>query len=268
VGHWEWERGQFKLPTAEFARVRASVQAADLAVKEQVFELTQTVWKGLTPKEKRDRDAYTKAVDKFINDEHERNRNRNWGSKAPRISDEVLELVDYRLDIRYGNEKPRRVVRADMNFSNNRTLQFAGRSVSITFDREHSSVTYATPQDRRVIEEARNSGILSALMKDIEQMRWTRGTGGTITNDDEYAEEGRQENFVTDHNYVADGFGPIGAATAPFQTKPWKDPKGDTFHAQPASARGGAGRVQKGVPAGGQFASRWRSEDSISLRNR
>lgn len=51
MGHWEQERGDIILPSAEFAAVRQAVQKAVQDHQEKVFEETQTFWKGLTRKE-------------------------------------------------------------------------------------------------------------------------------------------------------------------------------------------------------------------------
>jgi len=270
MGHWEWERGDFKLPTSEFARVRNAVAAADRARKEQIFELSQQMWKGLTTKQKRDPEAYKKAANKFIDSVSDEKVPARYSVHGElKFSPEVIEGLDHCLTTMNGryNGAPKRVLASEMSYPTNRTLEFSGHDVDITFDKAASSVTYDIHQDRHTIENANGSAILIALDKELKPMRWTRGTGGTITSDNESAEDGRRYGGNGHSDLIESGFGPIGAAVAPFVTAPWKDPRGDTFHAQVVKSYGGVtGRVKKGVPAGGQFAGRHRSEANIFLR--
>lgn len=62
MSRFEWERGEFTLPSAELARVRQAVQAADADHKKRVFVKTQEFWKSLSRKEKTDSQAYLAAV--------------------------------------------------------------------------------------------------------------------------------------------------------------------------------------------------------------
>lgn len=269
MGHWEWERGDFKLPTSEFARVRNAVAAADRATKEQIFDLSQTFWKSLTPKQKRDAVEYGKAANSFISVTMGKTVDSRPGTYLGSVfSAEVIEGLDFSLTTMNGRYSgtPKRLLASEADYPNNRTLKFSGHDVDVTFDKTTSSVVYGIHQDRHTIENAYGSAILIALKSELRSMRWTRGTGGTVNGDNESAEDARQE-----HGGMLDGYksgsGPIGAAVAPLQTKPWKDPKGDTFHAQAIHlSSGSAGRVKKGVPAGGQFAGRHRSEANIFLR--
>jgi hypothetical protein len=268
MGHWEWERGDFKLPTAEFARVRANVAAADRERKEAIFGLSQQMWKGLTAKEKRDGAAYRDAVSKYVSGLYKGNSHGGFDISAKHVSEEVIQDLESAVTWKNGRRTgtPKRVLAGEMDYPTNRTEVFHGLDVTISFDKKTSSVNYQIPQDRRTIENAHSSYVLGALIKDVLQMRWTRGTGGVVASDDEYAEEARNDNGSYSTDLVQHGYGPIGAQQAPFQTKPWKDPKGDTFHAESVKSYGGqTGRVKKGVPAGGQFTGRFRSEADFRL---
>jgi hypothetical protein len=252
VGHWEFEAGEFTLPYAEFAKVRKAVELADKAMKEKAFLHTQTFWKGLTARQKTNINEYAKAQDAFVT-----------GLRS--TDTETRDLAEHLTGAYRMQGKPRRVLPADMDYPTNRTLSFGSGEFGMSFNKETNSVDYSTAQNRHVIEAAHSTGIYGALMKSINGMRWTRNTGGRIWNDNEYADESRREQgYASDLTSYA--CGPIGAQSWPSHTAPWKDPTGATFHAETKVGRFGIeGRVKKGVPAGGQFTGRNRSESTVFL---
>lgn len=252
MGHWEFMAGEFKLPTAEFARVRSAVAEADHKVKEEAFAFTQATWKSLTAKEKRDPKAYRAAVDRAL----------------PYSESSVIDLASSMMWRAAHNpeNKPRRVLQSEADYPTNKTLTFSIDDAGIRFDRENSTVRFSTPEDRHVIERIEGSPVYQVLMKCIREMRWTRGTGGRIWTDNEYADEARRDNGGSSDDLTSEAFGPIGAENWPFRTRPWKNPKGESFYSEARQGKYGfQGRVKKGVPAGGQFSGRYRSEDSVSL---
>jgi hypothetical protein len=252
VGQWEWQRGEFKLPTAEFAKVRSAVEAADKGHKERVFEETQILWKGLTGKQKSNPVEYHAF---FSTD------NSPEGS----VHEDALQEMRAAA---YRAGKPTRVLKTDMNYPTNKTLRFSADDLDITFDRDTSSVSYSIEEGRGTIDRAEKTEIFKALNAAISSMRWTRGTGGRTWYDSEYGSEGRGEHGYA-HDPTNNAYGPIGAANWPMQSRPWTDPKGERYSVQLVAGRGGLQhRVQKGAPAstGGQFGSRSRSESGVSLR--
>lgn len=263
MGHWEWQKGEFKLPSAEFAKVRQAVADADRSHKEKIFEQTQIFWKSLTPKQKSDHASYQAAMYSFISKVSQELSRGHYDERT----DNFVSDIEHALYIPH-SQKPKRVLAASMEMPTNRTTQFAGSGVSIEFDKAANTVTYAVYEDKSAVDRAHGAPILEALTNCIEKMRWTRGTGGRIWGDNEYAEDARRE-----HGHAFDltqtAYGPVGAEGWPMQTQPWKDPKGDTFRAGIVNGKYGVrGRVEKGVPAGGQFSSRNRPESNVSLSYR
>ena len=250
MGHWEWERGDFKLPTSEFARVRNAVAGADRKQKEAVFEKTQVFWKGLKPKQKNSLDEYRDAAGKAFPDY------RGVDGATQRALLQVIHRDD---------QKPKRVLQADMEYPTNKTLVFHGDDVDIVFDRSATSATYETSDNRHTIENAHSSPILYTLMDNIREMRWTRGTGGRVWSDNEYAQDARKE-YGYWSEMTSRAYGPIGAENWPGQSQPWKNPKGESFHVKIVKGKYGVqGRVQKGVRAGGRYSGRYRPESEVYL---
>lgn len=293
----EWESGTLKLPTAEFAKVRKAVEATDRRTKEAVFDHTQRFWKSLTPKQKRDRNAYSEAVRTFCYgaDNHEF-VNGQWvqrprtpagiGDRTPdSVVDDTYDRLSAVLRQRVENERgwtewqeapPRRVLKTDMDYPTNRTTSFyAGEEAYITFDRDASTVHWEVHENNHAVERAHEHPHTRGFFDALSKVRWTRGTGGVIAGNDEYNSESRDVGGGA--NYPTYAIGPLGEAEAPFACVEYLDSKGRRRTRQQMTAKalgrsgrtrggGGQGRVQAGTPTGGQFTGRFHGESSTYLR--
>lgn len=223
----DWEQGTIVLPSAEFAKVRQAVQQAEAKHLGHVYDLTQEFWTGLSRKQQTDGAAYREASMLFSNakaDELERARSR-WRTtpddlgKADALSD-FSEAVE--LDWRTG--KPARVLKSDMKFPTNRTTVFSSPDFDMTFDKQNNTVHWHVPENNHAVDDAHNHPVSKALFGALGDVRWTRGTGGVFTGNDEYRNDDQGEGGGS--NYVTTAFGPIGAERAIGHCQPFLDSKG------------------------------------------
>jgi hypothetical protein len=264
-----WEQGTVVLPSAEFGRIRKMFEEAERARKTELFAHTQTFWKGLTAKQKRDRNAYRDALDVYIGTEK---------AKAPRqpynpwyrTDNSAADAVEQKMDdlSEFLEHHPhRRATVADMEYPTNRTLGFGtGSHGYVSFDRETNAVTWSVSENNHAVEDAHESPEWATLQDALSSVKWTRGTGGYFTGNDEYNTDGYE--YGGGENYVTSAYGPIGEAEHPRQTMPYQLSNG--ARRDPAQARiqslSGQSRVTKGRPAGGQFSARSRSDSNVTLR--
>lgn len=302
-----WETGTIKLPSAEFSRLRKAVETADRKAKEQSFEQAQAFWKGLTRKQQTDPEAYSAALNEYSSatyaDLTRRQERLGWGAPAPernRLAAKQQILSDTLDKLRqvaaggydpqtraYVPGKPRRVQVTDMDYPTNRTTSWrVANEGSITFDRETSSVRWATGHNNHQVERAHADPLAQTLFAELGKVHWTRGTGGTLMGNDEYNEDAGRETVGMGGSYITSGFGPIGGADpeAFMRTQPYRDSTGElvravdfpgkkaferqlraTRAASPARGGAGTGRVPAGVRTGGQFTTRGRGESSARL---
>lgn len=310
MSNYGWESGTIKLPSAEFSRLRKAVEAADRKAKEQVFDRTQTFWKGLTRKQQTDPKAYAAAVAAYSQagyaDLSVRKNRLGWGAPdaaRDRIDadtallrdtvDKLTEVADFRYDPQTRARVPgkvRRVQVADMSYPTNRTTTWpVAHEGSITFDRESSSIRWATGDNNHQVEHAHDDPLAKALFAELDKVRWTRGTGGTFIGNNEHNEDAGRYEAGAGATYVAAGFGPVGAADpdAYHLTKDYRDSTGKLvrqadFPGRKAWERqfaratrgsrtstrttgGGPSRVPAGVRTGGQFSTRGRGESTVRL---
>jgi hypothetical protein len=275
----EWERGELTLPAAEFARVRQAVQAADDGHKKRVFAKTQKFWEDLTRKEKADSEAYLAAVARLAQERNDSVRPRGLFSLSVRQIREQQQDQAARetaIDLLYlkgHGARPARVLQAEMHFPTNRTTTFRTPDCSVSFDAATRMATWDVPEGNHACERACGSHLAEAFFGAIEMVRWTHGTGGVITGNDEYARDSREAGGGA--NYVKAAYGYRGIQQAPMYAKPFTNAKGQQVTVKvkmgrsgpegeavisgprtPRPAGYGQGQVQRAGPAGGHPISR------------
>lgn len=281
----EWERGEIRLPTSEFARLRQILQKADTDRKEGIFGHTQSFWGGLTAKEKRDPQAYREALRRYTGSL----RKPRPGHLYPTAEASAMaDAVGERLHLRYGQDKPRRVLRADMDFPTNRTTGFRLGEAGIAFDRDNSTVHWDVPRNNHAVDTAHGHPLAQAFFSALDDIRWTRGTGGWVSGSNEYRDEHADPDLSA--AAVSSAWGPLGAQHYPGECKPFVDSQGRRVtrellaeassakfaaeykaaqaasRAVTATLRGGAqGRQPKGRPVGGQYTGRSYGEAGFRL---
>ncbi|EMY34059.1 hypothetical protein D477_011591 [Arthrobacter crystallopoietes BAB-32] len=205
-----------------------AVQDADTERKEQAFALTQEFWKGLTRKQQTDMTAYRDAGRKFLSDRLNQADvpASGWGRyREPDLEKiNVIHTAQGLCQPHWGQEKPKRVMKTDVDFPTNRTTRFHLADGSIDLDRETSSVDWTVSENTRAVEDAHADPLAKEFFKAIGQVKWTRGTGGVFTGNDELNQDNRHAGGGA--NYVTRAYGPIGAQEAPGQCHPYTDSQG------------------------------------------
>ena len=263
MSHNEWEAGEVILPTAEFARVRQDVADSVSANSDAIYRAGQKFWSALSPKEKRGGPDHAQALERFarltpnVPDEFWAAAQLEWGQPGKRIKKDALE------------------------FPTARTTHFrAGYEAWIDFNRERHSVSWGTSDNNHAVERARDTAAAAAFFRALDTVKWTRGTGGVLTGNDEYNQDSREDGRGA--NYTTVGYGPIGAVAAPGRTAPFQMAEGTRVSApdfpklqkaaeSAARRKFTAARQQSHRPAhspggtGGQFDERRYSDPEARL---
>ena len=256
----EWESGTIKLPTAEFARVRQVVADCEAARQAVVFDHTQEFWGGLTRKQKSDPAAYLDAAHTYTKAESDRvnTENRKLSIATWRTPEPIPDFSEHVYDALTRSRTPRRVLKNDMSFPNNKTLYFEDGEAHVSFDREDSSVTWSANGDNHAVDFAQNKPLAADLFTALGTVKWTRDTGGVLTGNDEYNDGPQGEGTGAD--YVTRGFGPRGAEQAPHATPAYQTATGARVNPMSAIMSGQDRRRN------GQFDYRRGSAPEIRLR--
>ena len=225
MSRYEWERGEIKLPSAEFARVRQTIADVDMKHKQKLFDLSQEFWKGLTAKEKADPASYAQAYVTFSK-KHSHVRRNGWVgsgcnetiSDLPDGLDEAVRFRRYNYKAKKAITRPKRVLKEDIDFPTNRSVSFgtAGDDGALTFDKKTNVVHWGVSENNHAVDAAHDSDMGKAFFAVLKTVKWTRGTGGYIRGNNEYHSD--PDNNGDGAHYISDGFGPVGADADPHST--------------------------------------------------
>lgn len=210
----EWEAGSVKLPEAEYARVRQEVMRADNTHKDKVLGVARDFWQTLDDVETTDRSAYFRAQRDFF-----RIQERESGMPA-----EVIAESFGRTSLR-GQEIPRCLLRADMDYPAELTTVFNVGRARVIFDPPRLSIIWSVPAGYEAAELAHRHPTAQALFTALRYVRWTPGTGGWIEgNDDTNRDYGA--GGALRPAYIPVAWGPLGAKAHASSCEPYRDASG------------------------------------------
>jgi hypothetical protein len=83
-----------------------------------------------------------------------------------------------------------------------------GESGSATITFNGNKVTWEVYEDNRAVDKAHGMPMAKVFFGELEKVKWTRGTGGTLAGNDEYARDTTE--YRGGANYMTQRFGPSG----------------------------------------------------------
>lgn len=162
---YEWSQGTIILPSASFSPFRKAVQEAMHKKWKQSFDISQKFWQSLSIRQKSDWNEFRIALN----------------------SSGIVDLDTMWLIDPMGKEqKPRRVQQSNVNWPNNRMMNFHDSDLSLSFIRETRTVEFSVSENNHAREHADATVLAGAFYDQIARVRWTHGTGGVILGNDEY----------------------------------------------------------------------------------
>ncbi len=222
----EWERGTLVLPAAGVVQVKTAVREhcrkfhAD--VRAEVVALHTRVGKGTRSAKvyrtrlSEARREHAGAAEKAVG--FRRSTDYRILVKSAALS--VLDQVVMRAEGRLGGEPGSvRTPTADDQLwvappvTNRSTLfgvsgQWGGIDAAITFDGRE--VSWDVPENNRAVESSRNAPLGQVFFAALDEVRWTRGSGGVIISNNEANRE--SDCAGGGANFINSGFGPLGEA--------------------------------------------------------
>lgn len=201
MSHYDWEQGTIILPAAAVAQVKEKVRKAQNQLAASVYTEVKRFWVE-DAKRTRSTRGYMTAYDAYIQ------RNQRW----PRLPEEAQNIAYQVLEDL--SQAPRQATwadleRCDLSRANNRdnrfllgetTIYFAGREVS-----------WHVSENNNACERAHQHPVAKAFFSALNQVNWTRGSGGVILGNDEYNRDAGKHYDGGGGSYTVVGFGPLGA---------------------------------------------------------
>lgn len=201
---YEWEEGTIRIPTAEWAGLKKAVREAFNARQESAYQEALSLYESLVQ-------------------ETTGKRGYKWGVRFG----ELLESAPANGALEYDQAhralwpktrnwspasapRPNKPLKRQFPHANAATRRFPLPDAAIEFDEARHAVTWTVPENNHACDRARAHPIARTFFGALGKIAWTRGSGGTIAGNNEYATEDREVGGGA--NFVKDAFGPGGAA--------------------------------------------------------
>jgi len=210
----EWEDGSVKLPAAEYVRVRQEVMRADQSHKDKVLSIARDFWRTLDDRETTDRSAYFRAQRDYF----------RIHATDSAIAQEILE-DGFESTSLWGQERPRGLLRADLDYPTEDTNAFNVGRAQIAFDPAPLSARWSVPAGREAAELAHRHSTARTFFEALRHVLWTPGTGGWIEGNDETNRD-YGAGGVLRPAYISVAWGPRGADAYPASCEPYRDGSG------------------------------------------
>lgn len=274
----DWEYGEITLPRAAIVPIRRAIVARNNELADTGLRIAKEAWGKATAAQKRDNRALTDLVDHVVG-----RRRDPWAE----IDDPATERAMHILDIYYGNTTPRPPQKQNAGHLGTTETAFHTSDLSVSFDAKTGVMTWDISENNHAVERGRTSWLGQVVIRELGQVKWTRGTGGSVSGNNEYNEDPDSGGHGRGPSYTAVAYGPRGAEADPSQTEPyttsdgtrvtremlwamqqkkWDQEARDARRTARAYASGPQGRVSAGTSRGGQYAAHTRTAPFGSLR--
>lgn len=209
MSRYEWESGSIKLPTATWTGfTKAMREEWNCRIEAELATLTRI-------------HAAVAAANKGKRSVNWKQETLNYLGKNNRISETFSVLADQHDDEAIAtlltvsvNGKTKLISSvtkklAASKYATSKTTSYeAGYAGHIQLDPKTKTVHWRVDENNRARQNAHDSFIARAMFTLIGKIKWTRGTGGYFTGNDEYNAE--TTDYGAGANYLTSTFGPLG----------------------------------------------------------
>lgn len=209
----DWERGELLLPSGEAVAVRRAVRDEYNRCVDGVYEVCKAFWRD---ERTRSLDKYEQALGRFVASRQRRFGRPQFANRRDWVSEHARWELQGILDAaRAGAGTLRQVTRKDLAQhglapATSKTTTFQLESTSISF--AGRKLSYWSGENNHQVERATSHPVVQALLRALEQVRWTRGSGGTFWGNDEYNRHEAISGWGSGASYLTRDYGPVGQA--------------------------------------------------------
>jgi len=198
---YNWERGEIKLPAKEFSKFRRKIIEAHNSDQDRIFDLAQKAHAAVAnaAKGKRgfDKQEYFEDELRLFGDDDD----TGWQDKFA-VSDLIFPYIPLEGGINTSKRKfaaPKKKDLKKLPVSKDCCLSCG--EASIAFDSKRKVVIWSVPENNHAVEDSRSHPVAKLFFRLLDQVNWTRGSGGKIIGNDEYNRDSDYEdgggNYVT-----------------------------------------------------------------------
>lgn len=186
MSRYEWEKGEFVIPSAFWAEFKAKVRDAVNASSRERMALALKIHAHMAGNHRSLRGyelceearRYVGTID------------RASAYVPPRYSEaDIFAAIE---SIQNEAGRLRKPLKKDFPVHGNNVASFRDQDCYLEFDNETRKVTWEVFENNHACDAARDSALGKAFFEALRAVRWTRGSGGRIWGNDEYnADSGR-----------------------------------------------------------------------------
>lgn len=207
----EWEKGEFTIPSAEWAGFKAKIRDEMNELHTRQLEIAKQLYDRLVVLAKGQKNFDINFAG-FEEIEKLRLPENPWAVKPNRNLSRQDELtVVWALSEYCQKTKKHRLVRPTQKMFpklGNNVTEFSHINCSLAFDNTTKKVYWDVPENNHACDDARDTALGKILFKALDGVKWTRGSGGRIWGSDEYRDDANREYGYGDNSYEKGSWGP------------------------------------------------------------
>ena len=214
MSKYGWERAAITLPSVAVAPLRATLNTYTNTLHAKVVATIHEFW-AKSAKQTRSSKLYTERLNIFIDALYKANSASsrsiyNWSPRsAGAYTDEQVSQIKWMLE--GAAQKPHKLTLAEISKTfpkaiNRTTSWSVGLEAGISL--KGRVITWFTGDNNHSVETAHEEPLAGIFFGFLSKVKWTRGTGGVGTGNDEYNEESREAGRGA--NYITFRYGPLG----------------------------------------------------------
>lgn len=213
MGHWEREEATIVLPAQAVAPLKAILRQEHNALRQRILDTCKAVWLEEL-KKTRSSELYQQRLDAWETSIYERQRTNTWSKSSLNEHEQqyIFEMVRSLLSRLVDN--PRQIQIADLERGSLRKATSRTTGFDIGFHGEcrieGRTLYYTVYEERHSIEPTHNHPLGKALFHFLDNLDWTRGTGGLLVGNNEYAQENGRGQIGSGGDYMTAWWGPLG----------------------------------------------------------
>lgn len=207
MSHEEWEHGTITLPRDQFTKVRRAFVDRHNELEQRAYDVAKKAWDEATPKQKKDSEHLGERLFQLTEPKKRVGGGLGWANYFPADDgeDEVRERATDLLQLRRYMKEPRPPQKKNMRVLPAAATSFDGGEQGgyVSFNQESGVVKWEVGGNH-ASEHAEYSWTGACLKKELENVHWTRSSGGVL----HHGSETRMTSPMR-------SYGPVGLAEAP-----------------------------------------------------
>jgi len=209
MSKYEWEKGEFKIPSAEWSELKSRVREAMNKSNLDMFDAAVALYDRVAARVKGIKNA---DLEHIAWDEIEKLYPDTYYRPSSLTDSEKYDVVHTVVSSEYKNGKTktrlRKPLKKDFPRHGNNVTEFSNSDCIVTFDNASRTVVWNVPENNHACERARATALGKAFFSALGRVAWTRGTGGTIIGNDEYNQDAGRDYAGGGGSYSKDSYGP------------------------------------------------------------